>query len=61
MAHPKDVKKAKGKLWHKEDSNLTLVEARALSKHLRKTEEKRAKVVNDSLHSGRYEVWWATQ
>ncbi len=59
MAHPKDVERRKGVLWHKEDSNLTLVEARALSKHLRKTEEKRAKVINDSKNQGRYEVWWS--
>lgn len=59
MAHPKDVQRRQGKLWHKEDSNLKLVEARALKKHLRKTEDKHARVVNDSKHKGKYEVWWA--
>ncbi len=61
MAHPKDVKRINGKIWHKEDSSLTLVEARSLKKHLRKTEEKKARVVNDSKHSGKYEVWWASK
>ncbi len=56
MAHPKDVKRLHGRLWHLEDKNLTLVEARSLKKHLRKTEDKRARVTNNN---GKYEVWWA--
>ena len=58
MAHPKDTKRIKGKLWHKEDSKLTLSEARALQKHLKKTEGKRARKIHTP--SG-YEVWWAAR
>ncbi len=59
MAHPKDVKRINGRIWHKEDSDLTLVEARALKRHLRKTEEKYVRVTNDNKNNGKYEVWWA--
>lgn len=59
MAHPKDVRRRNGKLWHKEDSNLSLTDARALKRHLKKTENKRARVYNDSKHTGKHEVWWA--
>lgn len=56
MPHPKDVKRAKGVLWHKEDSKLTLVEARSLKKHLKKTEGKHARVTHTPKG---YEVWWS--
>lgn len=56
MPHPKDVKRMKGVLWHKEDSNLNLCEARSLQKHLKKTEGKRA--IKTHTPSG-YEVWWS--
>ena len=56
MAHPKEAKRLNGKIWHLEDQNLTLGEARALRKHLRKTEEKLA----EFNHTPKgYEVWWA--
>ncbi len=56
MAHPTDTRRRKGILWHKEDAKLTLTEARALVKHLSKTEEKRA--TKNKAKDG-YEVWWA--
>lgn len=61
MPHSKDKRRRAGKIWHKEDSNLSLVEARALKRHLIKTEGKRARKNTDSKHSGKYEVWWATK
>jgi hypothetical protein len=54
--HPRDTKRIKGRLWHKEDSGLTLVDAKALKRHLIKTEEKRAMRVK--AKDG-YEIWWA--
>ncbi len=59
MTHPTDTKRIKGRIFHKEDSNLSLSEARALKKHLRKTEDKQARIFNDSKHRGKHEVWWA--
>lgn len=56
MAHPKDVKRRKGKLWHLEDKELSLSEARALQKHLKCTEGKNARKNNAE---GGYEVWWS--
>ncbi len=56
MPHPKEVKRRHGKLWHLEDKELTLVEARSLKKHLRKTEDKSARVIKGAKG---YEVWWA--
>ena len=61
MAHPTDKKRMNGVIWHKEDSNLSLCDARALKRHLIKTEEKRARVFNDSSHKGKHEVWWAAK
>lgn len=58
MAHPKETRRHKGKIWHLEDKGLTLVEARSIKKHLRKTEEKHARV---SKTEKGYEVWWATK
>jgi hypothetical protein len=58
MAHPTDVKRLKGKLWHKEDSGLSLLDARALKRHLKKTEEKQARIFTDSKKPGKHEVWW---
>lgn len=58
MPHPKNVKRRKGKLWHLEDKGLTLVEARSLKKHLKRTEDKNARVTK--VESG-YQVWWAKQ
>ncbi len=56
MPHPKDVKRMRGKLWHKEDSKLSLVEARSLKKHLKKTEDKYTRITHTPQG---YEVWWA--
>ncbi len=56
MPHPKDTKRYRGKFWHKEDSKLTLSEARALRKHLVKTEDKHARITHTPKG---YEVWWA--
>ena len=56
MPHPKREKRVNGKTFHLEDENLTLVEARALQKHLKKTEDKRA--IKNHTPSG-YEVWWS--
>ena len=56
MAHPKQTKRINGTLWHLEDSGLTLTDAKALVRHLRKTEDKKAMRVKTK--SG-YEVWWA--
>jgi hypothetical protein len=56
MSHPKEVKRRKGRLWHLEDQKLTLTEARALQKHLKRTEEKKA--TKNNTPSG-YQVWWS--
>jgi hypothetical protein len=56
MPHPSKVKRVNGKVFHLEDENLTLAEARALQKHLKKTEDKRA--IKNHTPSG-YEVWWS--
>ncbi len=56
MAHPKETKRWHGKLWHLEDQKLTLIEAKSLAEHLRKTEDKSA-TINKSV--GGYQVWWA--
>ena len=56
MAHPKITKRRSGKLWHLEDSKLKKVEAQALSKHLRHTEEKKASM--NKTKEG-YQVWWS--
>ena len=56
MAHPKETKRLKGRLWHLEDQGLTRVDAGALKRHLIHTEDKRARVKKDK--SG-YQVWWA--
>ena len=56
MLHPSKVKRVNGKTFHLEDENLTLVEARSLQKHLRKTEDKRA--IKNHTPKG-YEVWWS--
>jgi hypothetical protein len=56
MAHPKVTKRLKGKLWHLEDEKLSPIEAKSLAKHLRKTEEKHARITTNC--EGR-QVWWA--
>lgn len=53
--HPKETKRSNGRLWHLEDSKLTMSDAQALARHLRKTEEKRARVTK--AKDG-YRVWW---
>ncbi len=58
MPHPKETKRFKGKIWHKEDSKLTLVDARALKRHLKKTEDKNARITHTPKG---YEVWWASR
>ncbi len=55
MAHPKETKRSKGIIWHLEDSKLALSEARALKKHLTKTEGKKAKYTHEP---NGYKVWW---
>ena len=54
--HPKETKRLGGRLWHLEDSGLTKGDAGALSSHLRRTEDKRARIVK--AKNG-YQVWWA--
>lgn len=54
--HPKETKRLGGRVWHLEDSGLKKVEANALSKHLKRTEEKRART---SKAKDGYQVWWA--
>ncbi len=56
MAHPTETKRRHGRLWHLEDSGLPISEARALRKHLIRTEDKKA-TINKS--DGGYQVWWA--
>ncbi len=58
MAHPKITSKFGGKVWHLEDSGLKLVAAQALAQHLRKTEEKLARVTK--AKDG-YRVWWGSK
>lgn len=55
MAHPTITRKINGTLFHLEDSKLKKPEAKALAKHLRKTEEKKARIVKGDG----WEVWWA--
>lgn len=54
--HPKEIKRIGNKIWHLEDSKLTRGDALALSRHLKKTEEKRARVTKGK---DGYRVWWA--
>ncbi len=54
--HPKETKRLSGRLWHLEDSGLTQVDARALARHLKATEDKRARIVKTK---NGYQVWWA--
>ena len=56
MPHPKRVKRVNGQIFHLEDEKLTLSEARALQKHLKRTEDKRA--IKNHTPNG-YEVWWS--
>lgn len=56
MAHPKETRRVKGKIWHLEDKDLKLAEARALKKHLKKTEGKKANVFHTPTG---YQVWWS--
>jgi len=56
MPHPTETRRRKGKLWHLEDKGLTLVEARALQKHLKRTENKNA--TKNHTADG-YQVWWS--
>lgn len=56
MPHPIETRRRQGKIWHLEDKGLTLSEARALRKHLVRTEDKRATISNVD---GKYQVWWA--
>ncbi len=56
MAHPKVTHRFSGRLWHLEDQGLKLVEARALQKHLKSTEDKSARITK--AKDG-YRVWWA--
>ena len=56
MPHPKDVERRKGILWHLEDKDLTLVDARAIRRHLINTENKKSRITHTP--SG-YEVWWS--
>ena len=57
MAHPNVTERRSGHLWHLEDSKLKRYEAESLAKHLRKTEEKRARI--KQVKDGSYEAWWA--
>lgn len=56
MAHPKETKKLSGKTWHLEDEHLSLVAAKSLKSHLKKTEDKLART--NKTKEG-YQVWWA--
>jgi hypothetical protein len=56
MAHPTKTKRIGGYTYHLEDSKLKRYEAEALKKHLIKTEEKRARIVQTPKG---HEVWWA--
>jgi len=56
MAHPTKTRRRDGKIWHLEDSGLTRVDANALVRHLKHTEDKLAR--KNSAPDG-YEVWWA--
>ena len=47
-----------GKKWHLEDSNLSSCDAEALKRHLKKTEDKKARI--HKTKDGN-EVWWAKQ
>ena len=57
MPHPTKTKKIGGHIYHLEDSKLKRYEAEALKRHLRKTEDKRARI--SQAKDGSYEVWWA--
>jgi hypothetical protein len=57
MPHPTKTRKIAGHTYHLEDSGLKRVDANALKTHLRKTEDKRARVSQSK--DGTYGVWWA--
>lgn len=56
MAHPKVIKYINGVKFHLEDTVTTKCEAESLAKHLRKTEDKKARVKHTK---DGFEVWWA--
>ncbi len=56
MAHPKETRKIGGRLWHLEDSGLSLSDANALLRHLVRTEDKKSKITK--AKDG-YKVWWS--
>ena len=56
MAHPKVIKKVGKRVWHLEDEGLTHYDALALRRHLRKTEDKKAKI---NKNKDGHQVWWS--
>lgn len=57
MPHPKETKREHGKLWHLEDTVKHKAHAEGLAQHLRKTEDKHARI--EPTKNG-YKVWWAS-
>ncbi len=56
MPHPKVQKKLGNKIWHLEDKGLTRVDALALQRHLKRTEDKQSRI---SKAKDGYRVWWS--
>lgn len=56
MAHPKKTKKMEGDVWHLEDYGLKHSDAQVLARHLRHTEDKKARVIRSKDGC---EVWWS--
>lgn len=54
--HPKETKRSGGKLWHLEDTMPTKFKAQVIGEHLRRTEDKHARVVKAA---DGYQVWWS--
>jgi hypothetical protein len=54
--HPKVTKRLSGKLWHLEDTVKTKIAAESLRDHLKRTEEKKSRIVKTP---NGYQVWWS--
>jgi hypothetical protein len=55
--HPKETKRLNSRLWHLEDTVQKKAYAEGLAQHLRRTEDKKARI--EQTKDG-YKVWWAT-
>lgn len=56
MPHPKQTKRIGGKLFHLEDTMPTKSSAKVLASHLRRTEDKKARITKTK---DGHQVWWS--